>query len=192
VDLDDVEAELLQVGEAGMAGAGVVERNARAQRLDAADDRLCALDAGERLAIGDLEDELLEGDLRVPEQRLDVAHGAQADEVRVEEVEADFQILVPPERVLEVAACLLHEVYRHRLDQAGRLGVEDKAARWDYRAVGLPPAHQHLAADEPAGGDFDDRLVVRDELVALDAAAQFCDLARRSAEHVKEKRKDQD
>ena len=59
-----------------------------------------------------------------------------------------------------------------RDDQPGLLGQRDEVQRRDQPAVGVLPADQRLDAGQPAGRQFDDRLVVDDELAVLDGAGR--------------------
>ena len=57
VDLDDIDAELAQVAERGVAGAEIVDGNAAAEILDAGDEAARLVDILDGRALGDLDDE---------------------------------------------------------------------------------------------------------------------------------------
>ena len=59
VDLDDVDAELAQVAERGVAGAEIVDGDAAAEILDAGDEAAGLVDVLDRRALGDLDDQPL-------------------------------------------------------------------------------------------------------------------------------------
>ncbi len=59
VDLDDVDAELAQIAERGVAGAEIVDGDAAAEILDAGDEAARFVDVVDRRAFGDLDDQPL-------------------------------------------------------------------------------------------------------------------------------------
>ena len=58
-------------------------------------------------------------------------------------------------------------------DQTGLLGHRQELIGTEQSAIGVPPSGQHLEAGQHAGVQIDDRLVVRHDLVALDASTKF-------------------
>ena len=144
VDLDRRDLELLQMGEAGAAGAEVVERDPHAEMAAPADDKAghAAVELGAML--GDFEHEPFRRTLRMAFQR-----GAQVgEELRIEkmaraDVDADLNITalqMPALRLIERGR--QHEtpdrhtellVIQHRLERARRV-----------HAVGVAQAQQRL------------------------------------------------
>ena len=70
-----------------------------------------------------------------------------------------------------LAARLAHDELADRDHQAGLLGDRDELRRRDQAALGVVPPDERLHRDDVAVGQADDRLVVEDELAALDRAA---------------------
>ena len=59
------------------------------------------------------------------------------------------------------------------IDEPGFLGQADELGRADDAALRVIPAHQRFDADDRGGGEFDDRLIVDDEALPFDGAAQI-------------------
>jgi hypothetical protein len=70
-----------------------------------------------------------------------------------------------------LAQCRLAHPERQQADEAGVLGERDELGRRDQPPLGMGPAQQRLGAVD-AAGQVDLRLVVQDELVAVDGPAQ--------------------
>src|SRR6185437_6606549 len=70
-----------------------------------------------------------------------------------------------------LAAGLGDDPVRQRRDQAGALREWDELARRDELGAVLP-THERLACDGGAGREVDDRLVVQDQVAALDGARE--------------------
>ena len=58
-------------------------------------------------------------------------------------------------------------------DQSGLLGERQELLGTEQPALWVEPASERLEPDDVAGGQLDDRLVVRNDLAAVDAAAQL-------------------
>ena len=78
---------------------------------------------------------------------------------------------------------LLEHAPTQRNDQAGVLGERDEVAGRNEAELGVVPAHERFERDRQPGTDVDDRLVVDDQLVALERAVQSGD-ARQSVRGV--------
>ena len=70
-------------------------------------------------------------------------------------------------------AGLLEHPASERDDQAGLLGERNELAGREHAALGMAPPHERLGADDAAGLQVDDRLVVQEKLRAFDRAVQI-------------------
>ena len=109
------------------------------------------------------------------EQLADVARRAQVEQVLHGEVDGDVQVepVGAPGRELRERG--LQHVQGQRPHQRGVLGVREERAGSAQAVDGVLPAHERLDAGDASGREVDLRLVVQDELVALERAAQLGD-----------------
>jgi hypothetical protein len=156
VDLHDLEADVAEEPETGVARSDVVGREAHpgaAARLDVLPELVEVLDL---LALRQLQDHLVEGDSVAVEDRLQVA---DAEEVGLErsrrEVDADVDALLelpdPARDDLEAEEVELD-------GPTGRLGRREHRAGVPERR-GLGRADEALVADRSAGRHGEDRLI---------------------------------
>ena len=128
---------------------------------------------GEDRALGHLELEPVGGDARVGEHRRDPVGQLEIEQVGDGQVDGDVEV----EPVGRPRGALVdrrpQHVARERLDQAGALGDPDEPGRRDEAPLGMDPADERLDAHDPAGLEVGLRLVVDDELLLLDRAAQL-------------------
>ena len=161
VDLQRVHGEAAQPGQAGPAGAEVVQREPHArrpQRREAFGDRGAVAEHG---LLGDLQLELAGREAFGAQRRDDVGDPARLAQLHRRDVHADerrvLPQLAPPPGGLrarggEHPAAELH-------DRAALLGEPDEAAGPDQPLLGVLPAHEGLGAAHAAVGQRDQRLV---------------------------------
>ena len=172
VDLHLVDREALEVREARVAGAEVVDRDRDAELLQAPEraERDVGVLHGERL--GDLE---LEQPRRQPGFLERLRH--HLGELRIvelprREVDRDLQAALGADEGRPAAGFAQHP-FADLEDQAALLGDLDELARRHQAALGMLPAHQRLVADHFAALRLDDALVVQPQLALADGAAQI-------------------
>ncbi len=173
VDLELVQRELLEIGQAGIAGTKIVQRQRHAQGLEFGQPALHALDVFHQRTFGQLDLQHALGHA-VPGQG--VAH--QVDDVgalqllrgNVHRHREAAAALVDPGA--QLTAGLVHHPAADFRHQAQGFGDRDETARRHRPQVGAVPAHQGLEAGDAAVGGAQLRLVVQAQLVAGDGVAQ--------------------
>ncbi len=163
VDLQPPDREALQVRQARVAGAEVVDREPhaeRGQRLQAQHRVLRILD----------QDRFGEFELEQPRRQSGFAHCVRhaVDEARLLELQRrdvhgdrHFGAARAPHGSLGYGT-LEHPV-ADRDDEAAFLGHRDELARRDFAQLRIAPTDQRLGADDAAGTELDLRLVVQAE-----------------------------
>ena len=104
-----------------------------------------------------------------------MAGRAQVEQVLDREVDGDVQVEPVDPPLGELRERGLEHVQGQRPHQRGVLGVREERARAAQAVHGVLPAHERLDAGDAAGREVDLRLVVQDQLVALERAAQLGD-----------------
>jgi hypothetical protein len=168
VDLDAVERQPVDLGEACVAGAEIVERDAHADILEALDDGQHLLAVLEQRAFGDLDLEPVGGKAGRRQLLEDLLGEQRIAELDGRDVDRELEVLRPltgfPHRLLDHA-------HRQRNDQARALGGFDELLGVHHRTVGRAPAGKRLEADDLLGRQIDQRLEVGDEVAIADARA---------------------
>ena len=152
VDLQCVHREAAQPGQAGPAGAEVVQREPHArrpQRRQALGDRGAV---AEHRLLGDLQLELPGWEAFGAQRGDDVGHPARLAELHGRDVHADerrvLAQLAPPAGGLRAGGG--EHPAAERDDRAALLGEPDEPARPDQPLLGVLPAHERLGAAHPA------------------------------------------
>ena len=165
-DLDLVE--LLQVAQAGIAGAEVVDRDPDAQSLELVEDRAGDLGVAQQRALGDLELEAFGLEAGLGERLADLVDQLAMEELRGRQVDRHAD----PGPGGCARAGLVQHPGAERHDQAGLLGDRQELAGQDQALLRVAPAQQGLEADHRLGGRPDLRLVVELELALGEAAPE--------------------
>ena len=174
VDLEDVEGKALQIGQAGIAGAEVVDGEGDAHGLELVQRARRLLDVLHDERLGDFQFQVARRQAGFVQGGGDDLRQVGQAELARREVDRHAQVGVDGfHPLLGLAAGLQQHPFADRHDQAGFLGDGDELGRRDQAEFGMVPAQQRLeAADGAAAAEVDLRLVVQDELVALQRAAQ--------------------
>ena len=173
VDLQRADRAALQIGEVGVAGAEVVDRQPEAHVGELVQRPVGGLVLAEHHRLGDLQLDLLRVAAGVAHDARDGVDQAWIAELARRQVHRDAQ---PPSQRLPqhlLARGLLQHHRADRADQAGLLAQADEHIRRDQAAARMAPAHQRLGAHQTAAADLHPRLVVHLELVALDGHPQI-------------------
>ena len=173
VDLDLPHREPLQVGQRGVAGPEVVDRDLDAGRLQPL-QRVLGF-AGDDGALGDLEAELLRRHLPGPEQLLHRVGQLAVEQVARREVDRDADLDAGLRPGVNLAERLVEDPRRQRLDQVGLLRRGDEVVRRQQSVNRMPPANQRLDLQGLAVDGADDRLIVKHELELVDRVAELAD-----------------
>ena len=126
-------------------------------------------------ALGDFQLQIGRVDLGFRQHLGHAVHQVGLGELPAGQVDVDLQrrpvreIPVPDRGLLAGPA---QHPFADRHDQAGLLGQRDEVQRRQHAAVGMVPAHQRLDADDLAGIQRHDGLVVQQHLVAVQRPAQ--------------------
>ena len=144
VELQAVDGKPLQVAERRIAGAEIVDGDAKAARLEVV-QRLDAATVGEAGL-----PQLMRGDV----------HGQPSD----------GEVLFVPPR--DLGEGLAHGPRGQGEDHSGLLGQTEEARRRKSAEMRMLPTDQRFRAGDTAGVEVKDRLVMQNELLALDRSPQ--------------------
>ena len=172
IHLEDADRQAAHVVDARVARAEVVEREVDAHRADAVERFEAARRADER-ALGQLEDQRIGRHARVCERRPDRALEVGLVELAARDVDRDPQLGIDLAQRREVGEREREHAAAERHDQTRLLRERDELVGRDPPARRVIPSCERLDRPDPPGRDLDDRLVGRDDLVALDRAAEI-------------------
>jgi hypothetical protein len=170
VDLELVEGEELEVAEAGVAGAEVVEREARTLLLELVRDAGGVFGVADEGALGDFEDESLEREVGVLGGGEDVPGEGEVGELGEGDVDGEREVGGDIFGCGEDGA---EEFASKEAVEAGLLCEGDELVGQDETALGMLPAGECFEAAEEAGAQFDEGLEVGNDLVVFERAAQI-------------------
>ena len=173
VDLEPVDRESLEVGQAGVAGTEVVHRQLQAEPPAFGQHLAGVLGVAHHQALGELQVEVGGGQAGLGEGALDGGQQVGVVELAGRQVDAHrhpADALLQPRPLL--AAGLAQHPRADRHDQAALLGDGDEPVGRHQAAVGLGPADQGLHADQLAGEGVHLGLVVEGQLAGLEGPAQ--------------------
>ena len=165
VDLQHVHRQLLQVGEAGIAGAEVVDGDAvagLAQRFEHGHGALRV----DQPTLGDLVDQLRGRHPGGLQRRLRLGRETRLDQVRRRQVDRDVQLGMLAQQLALLLQYLADHPAGDRGDLPAVLGLRDEQVRAHPLAIGATPAQQRLGTHAAAAGQVHQRLVVQLELIA--------------------------
>ena len=174
VDLHGVHRHLVQAGQARIAGAEVVQRQAHAQVLQPAQRGLHAL-VLRRQALGHFQLQLRRLHGVRCQQVAHIVHQSRPAQLRARQVHRQLLRRKAAHGALpahELAAGLVQHLRAQFIDEATLLGHADEFHRWHQPAQRMAPAHQRLHTHHARGGEVDHRLVDDEQLVQAQRAAQ--------------------
>jgi hypothetical protein len=152
---------VLQVGEAAVAGAEVVEREAAAQLRQLLGQPAGLVDVARGGRLGDLEDEVARVGAGLREARLHEVRQPGGADALAGEVDLHAALARDPRRAGDHPA----------VDRGGKveaLSGRQELARHDQLAVLAEHSHEQLLLHHRSAGQLDDRLAVQHEAVVLD------------------------
>ena len=173
VDLDFVEREALEVGEARITGAEIVHRQAHAEELELVQGFDGFPGVAHQQRFGQFQREQGGLDAALPQHLSHHVGQVLALELAGGEVDRDGQrgdagLLPCPDLV----AHALQHPFAHGHDQAGVLEDGDEFDGRDQRLAALP-AQQRFESGDGAGGEADLGLEMQQEFLAVERAAQL-------------------
>ena len=176
VDLEAVDGERLEMAERGVAGAEIVEADAKSQRGEATQHRRDVLGVAHHQAFSDLKRQA--GRLQAGLVH-HATYGVEQERVlelarrEVDVQRQPFGCRIPALPLPQDPAGFANDPRAERDDQPGLLEHGHEVRRHDHAASGSLPAGQRLEALDPAIGEPDDRLEVELELTALQRHLQI-------------------
>src|SRR5204863_4761785 len=179
VDLHLVHREALQVGEARVAGAEIVDGDRHAELLQAVERAQRDVAVLHRGGLGDLELEQPRRQAAVPEHPGDELHQLGVVELAGGEVYRNLQAALRADERRPAAGFAQHP-FADLQDEARLLRRLAEFRRADETAMRVLPAHQGLVRHDLPALHRDDRLVVHAQLVAAERAPQVA-LQRQAA-----------
>ena len=171
VDLEDVDRELAEVAERGVAGPEVVDREPHAEGLEAAQGRHRRVGVLDQDALGDLEDEAGRVEPGLGQDRRDLGDEAGLGDLAAGHVDAHRER--PARRRGVPRARLAAGLAAAPTARAATISPVSSATGMNSigattPALRMSPAQERLDADDLARRQVHDRLVEHDELVALE------------------------
>src|SRR5687768_1266679 len=136
VDLQDVDGQVLEAGERGVAGPEVIDRQRETPRVELGEDPLRSIGVRHRRRLRDLDDHVVRVDAGTGELLHHLLRQASRPELTWREVEPDED--VDPHRLprLPLASDLVDHPVTDRLDEPELFSDGDELPRRDDPAVG--------------------------------------------------------
>ncbi len=169
VHLQRVEGVAAQVGQAGVAGAEIVERQTHAQATQRLQGDLYADTVLDQQPLRDLELQATGRQPRARQHGRDQGGNVVAVELRRRQVHRDCHILWPGSGS---AAGLLQHGCSQPHDQARALRQGDEHVGRDHAVLRVGPTRQGLEAVKVTGGDLVDRLELHRQPACFDRARE--------------------
>ena len=175
-DLQDVDGQAAQVRQRGVAGAHIVDGDVHPGALQRVELGDAAVQVLEHRVLGDLEDQARWIDAGLAQDLADRVGEAAPGQAVSGDVHRDGQRRRAGVSVLPATHLLARLAQDQPLEALGepvlRCGRQEVHGR-DQPPGGMGPAHQRLSAQQLAGGQLDDRLVMQHQLVAGDRRRQL-------------------
>eukprot|EP01136_Pigoraptor_vietnamica_P033089 Opistho-1_new@95611 len=171
VDLELLDRKALQVAEARIAGAEIVDRELHAEPVERTQALQGLVGVADQDRLGQLELEPGRRQFGLGQHRRHAVDEVGLLELQRRHVHRHHHraALCTPQRGL--AHRLAQHPVTQRDDEAALLRDRNELARRDVAEVGISPAQQRLGTDHRARGDVDLRLVVQPEVAALQRQA---------------------
>ena len=174
IDLQDVDLITAQIGERGVPGAEVVDRNMAAQTTQLRDSILKASFSFEEHGLGDLQTEANRWQLCCSERLGDLLDETGRSQLPCRDVHPHH------ERYVEGVETELHGLLARSVqypaaqfdDGPGNFRLGDELVRWQQSAPRVLPAHECLGGDDRAGSRVVCGLIVQHHLFIGDGVAQ--------------------
>jgi hypothetical protein len=170
IDFELVEGEGLEVAEAGVAGAEVVECETGALLFEFGGDAVGVLGVAGECALGDLEDETAEGKAGLFGGGTDVFGEREVGELGEGDVDGEGEVLGDVFCGGEDGS---EEVAGELAVEAGLFGERDELVGGDEAADGMLPTREDFESAEQARAKLYQRLKVWENFVLLERSAQI-------------------
>ncbi len=137
---------------------------------------IAALGIDQRGALGDLHREPLAAGWRGARSSSATCSGSSgSSRLRADRLTDISEVDAAPRQRDHLRERLLDHVQRERPDERGRLDLRDELVRAEQAALGVLPAHERLHAGDTPALQVDLRLVVEDELAALERPSDLAE-----------------
>ena len=172
VDLERVDREVLQVRQARVPGAEIVDRHREAFLAQVLQHLLDRVEVVQQARLGDFELDPLGLAAGLAHDLRDALRQVLAIELAAGKVHRHLkrQARLMPRRALRRRGA--HHPVAQGVDKAGFLGQRDEHLRLHVAMLGVMPAQQRLGADDRLVAQAHHRLVVQRERFLLDRSAQ--------------------
>ncbi len=174
VDLDAVGREVREVGERGIAGAEVVQRDPAAELAEASEDVLHRLRIVHQQRFGDLDLDKRSRHARRRGFRFDQAGRIAVQQLLAGAVDGHRHSPAAIQPYPQLAAGSAHHPLAHVDDQAAVLGDLHEAGRRNLAEFLVAPAQQRFHADQPVVAESELGLEHQREQVVVHGVAQPC------------------
>ena len=175
VDLDEVERELLQIGERGVAGPEVIEADLNADVSQGAEPGHRRVGRLHEDSLGDLDLKVVTGHAGGVEQLDDRRREALIGQMTRRHVDGDLDEVIGGQ-ARSPGGGLVHGVPQdqvvHDDQQACLFGHLQKGLRLQQSAAPVVDPNERFRADALAGKEVDDRLILDNDPPILKSAAQ--------------------
>ena len=150
VDLDLVEWQPLEIAQAGVAGAKVVQRKSDAFALELPHACNGVFDVAQQQAFGEFELEFGGVGAAVRQRLQHAANKARLAKLACADIHGDRKVArgFVPAPALQLFARGLQHKLAQRQNQAGLLGQGNEVTGADHAALWVTPAHQRLHTDQ--------------------------------------------
>src|ERR1700733_14995072 len=169
IDLQLVEGKRLEMAQAGVAGAEVVEGEARTLLLELIGDEGGLCGVADQSALGDFEDKAAQGEVCLVGGETDVPGKAGIGELGEGDVDRQGEMFG------DVFGCgedCAQEGAGEQTVETSFFGERDEVVGKNHAAEGMPPAGKDLKAAQKAGAKLDERLEERHNLVVLERSPE--------------------
>jgi hypothetical protein len=164
VDFELVEGKGLEMAEARVAGAEVVESEPGALLLQFVCDEVGELGIADKGTLGDLEDEALEGEGCLLGRGTNVSRERTIGELGERDIDGEREVRGKDGRCGESAT---EKLLGELADQAGFFGQGDEIGWIDSAEYRMLPASKYFEAGEDSGAELDEGLEVRNNLIVF-------------------------
>jgi hypothetical protein len=168
VDFKLVEGQGLEVTKAGVARAEVVEGKAGTLFFELVGDEIDVFGVVYEGALGDLEDETVEGEVCLLRSKTDVPGEGAVGELGERDVDGEGEVLGDGSGCGEDGT---EEIRGEEAGEAGLFGERDEVVGEDKAAMGMVPAGEDLETTEPACAQLYERLEEGYDLAVLNCSA---------------------
>src|SRR5882672_3446267 len=162
VDLEFVDREALQIIQAGIAGAEIVDRQADAHLVQLIQQLRGFLRVLHDCVLGEFDLELLRLDAVAGEggrYALDQARAAELERGKIDGDRHDVELPALP--FGDLAAGFVQHPFADQVDDVRFFGKRNETVRIQQSVVDVIPAHQRFGADQAVGRGVELRLVVQ-------------------------------